>query len=105
MTFFPLFHVIFYLADLDKSVRYNGGNPYSKVPVWRIIGALGFSNQKPDRRKIERDDAHISSSSARLTLPFKKSPREGRIIVFVGESDLNGRHRGLLEAGRFVLIS
>ena len=38
MTFFPLFHVVFYLTDLDKSVRYNGGNPFCAHCVDAVLG-------------------------------------------------------------------
>jgi len=32
---------------------------YSEVLVWRLLAQLGFSNQKPDRRALERDAAAI----------------------------------------------
>ncbi|MHB1239633.1 MAG: winged helix-turn-helix domain-containing protein [Gammaproteobacteria bacterium] len=31
------------------------GITYSDVHVWRILGAMGFSGQKPERRAIERN--------------------------------------------------
>jgi len=30
------------------------GIAYSDVHVWRILGSLGFSSQKPEKRAIER---------------------------------------------------
>jgi transposase len=51
------------------------GVSYSEVHVWRILGALGFSNQKPERRAIERDDAAVEQFK-RKTLPaLKKKPK------------------------------
>ena len=35
------------------------GVRYSEVHVWRLLGQLGFSNQKPERRALERDEAAI----------------------------------------------
>ncbi len=32
------------------------GVRFSEVHVWRLLGAMGFSSQKPERRAIERDD-------------------------------------------------
>ena len=32
------------------------GVTYSQTQIWRILGGLGFSPQKPDRRAIERDE-------------------------------------------------
>ena len=51
------------------------GVSYSEVHVWRIIGALGFSNQKPDRRAIERDDALVSQFKRKTWPALKKKPK------------------------------
>jgi len=32
------------------------GVRFSQAHVWRILGSLGFSPQKPDKRAIERDE-------------------------------------------------
>ena len=51
------------------------GVSYSEVHVWRIIGALGFSNQKPDRRAIERDDAAGEQFKHKTWPALKKKPK------------------------------
>lgn len=50
------------------------GQRYSGVHVWRILGGLGFSSQKPERRAIERDEDAVRRFK-RHTLPrLKKKP-------------------------------
>jgi transposase len=50
------------------------GVTYSAVHVWRILGALGFSNQKPERRAMERN-AEAVERFKRKTMPrLKKKP-------------------------------
>lgn len=34
---------------------------FSEVHVWRLIGAMGFSSQKPERRAIERNEAAMTA--------------------------------------------
>jgi transposase len=41
------------LIEELTGVRYHPGH------VWRVLGALGFSCQRPERRAIERDEAAI----------------------------------------------
>ncbi len=50
------------------------GVRYSEVHVWRLLGALGLSNQKPDRRALERDDAAIKHWRKRTWPALKKTP-------------------------------
>jgi transposase len=50
------------------------GVSYSEVHVWRILGALGFSNQKPERRAIERDDAAVARFKRKTWPALKKKP-------------------------------
>lgn len=55
------------------------GVRFSQVHVWRVLGALGFSSQKPERRAIERNELDVLEWK-RKTLPALKksvSPREG----------------------------
>ena len=51
------------------------GVSYSEVHVWRILGALGFSSQKPDRRAIERDDAAVEQFKHKTLPALKKKPK------------------------------
>jgi transposase len=47
---------------------------YSEVHVWRLLGQLGLSNQKPDRRALERDAAAIEHWRKRTWPALKKTP-------------------------------
>ena len=50
------------------------GVRYSSVHVWRLLGQLGFSSQKPERRALERDEAAIEHWK-KVTWPrLKKKP-------------------------------
>ena len=51
------------------------GVRYSEVHVWRLLGQLGLSNQKPDRRALERDEAAIEHWRKRVWPALKKTPR------------------------------
>jgi transposase len=50
------------------------GVRYSEVHVWRLLGQLGLSNQKPDRRALERDEAAIELWRKRTWPALKKTP-------------------------------
>lgn len=50
------------------------GVQYSEVHVWRLLGQLGLSNQKPDRRALERDAVAIESWRKRAWPALKKTP-------------------------------
>ncbi|BBB58544.1 hypothetical protein UNDKW_4119 [Undibacterium sp. KW1] len=49
---------------------------FSEVHVWRILGALGFSNQKPERRAIERNEDAVQEFKKKTWPALKKKPRE-----------------------------
>ena len=79
------------------------GVRYSEVHVWRMLGQLGLSNQKPDRRALERDAAAIEHWRKRTWSALKKrrSPRKTdrfhRRVRRLGAADA-GAHLG--RAGR-----
>ena len=50
------------------------GIKYSEVQVWRILGAMGFSSQKPERRAIERDEQAVAHWKKRTWPRLKKKP-------------------------------
>ena len=50
------------------------GVRYSEVHVWRLLGKLGFSSQKPERRALERDEAAIEHWKKRTWPGLKKKP-------------------------------
>ncbi len=51
------------------------GVSYSEVHVWRILGTLGFSSQKPERRAIERDDTAVERFKRQTWPALKKKPK------------------------------
>jgi transposase len=63
-------------ADLIESltgVRYHPGH------VWRILGDLGFSCQRPERRAIERDEEAVRQWK-RVKWPALKKKRTSRAV-------------------------
>ncbi|WP_429522903.1 IS630 family transposase [Paraburkholderia youngii] len=68
------------------------GVTFSEVHVWRLLGALGFSSQKPERRAIERNEDAVLTWKRKTWPALKKRvPAEGRLIVFIDESGLSER--------------
>ena len=49
-------------------VRYHAGH------VWRVLGALGFSCQRPERRALERDEKAIGTWKRKTWPALKKTP-------------------------------
>lgn len=52
------------------------GVRYSEVHVWRLLGQMGFSSQKPARRALERDEVAIEAWKKRTWPALKKKPTE-----------------------------
>jgi len=50
------------------------GVKYSDVHVWRILGGLGFSSQKPEKRAIERNEDGVVDWKKRTWPALKKKP-------------------------------
>ncbi len=50
------------------------GIAYSDVHVWRILGSLGFSSQKPEKRAIERNEEAVVQWKKRTWPALKKKP-------------------------------
>jgi transposase len=50
------------------------GIKYSDVNVWRILGAMGFSSQKPEKRAIERNAEAVAQWKKRTWPRLKKKP-------------------------------
>jgi transposase len=48
------------------------GVGYGQTQVWRILGTLGFSAQKPERRAIERDEEAVRHWKRHLARAQKK---------------------------------
>jgi len=49
------------------------GVRFSEVHVWRLLGAMGFSSQRPDRRALERDEAAVLAWKRKTWPALKKS--------------------------------
>ena len=49
------------------------GVRFSEVHVWRLLGALGFSSQKPERRALERDESAVLAWKRKTWPALKKS--------------------------------
>ena len=52
------------------------GVRFGQTQVWRILGSLGFSPQKPEKRAIERNDDAVRSWKRRTWPALKKKPNE-----------------------------
>ena len=50
------------------------GVEFSQTQVWRLLGALGFSPQKPERRALERDEQAVRAWQRTTWPALKKSP-------------------------------
>lgn len=50
------------------------GVRHSEVHVWRLLGQMGFSSQKPEKRALERDEAAIRAWKRRTWPALKKKP-------------------------------
>jgi len=52
------------------------GVRFGQTQVWRILGALGFSPQKPEKQAIERDEDAVRHWKRRTWPRLKKKPNE-----------------------------
>lgn len=50
------------------------GVRHSEVHVWRLLGQLGFSSQKPEKRALERNEGAVRSWTRRTWPALKKKP-------------------------------
>jgi len=50
------------------------GVRFSQTQVWRILGSLGFSPQKPEKRAIERNEEAVRQWKRRTWPALKKKP-------------------------------
>lgn len=62
------------LKRVGALIKRQFGVEFGQTQIWRILGGLGFSVQKPERRAIERDE-HAVQHWKRTTWPgLKKKP-------------------------------
>ena len=52
------------------------GVRFGQTQIWRILGSLGFSPQKPEKRAIERNDDAVHHWRRRTWPALKKKPSE-----------------------------
>jgi len=50
------------------------GVSYHEGHVWRVLGSLGFSCQRPERRAIERDEEAVKTWKRKKWPALKKTP-------------------------------
>lgn len=62
------------LKRVRQTIERRFGVRYSEVHVWRLLGRLGFSSQKPEKRAAERNEAAIVRWKRRTWPALKKSP-------------------------------
>lgn len=62
------------LARIAALIKREFGLAYSTVHVWRIVRELGFSNQRPAGRAIQRDEQAITHWKAKRWPALKKKP-------------------------------
>ncbi len=52
------------------------GVRYSQTHIWRLLGSMGFSPQKPEKRAIERNEDAVRSWKRSTWPALKKKPSE-----------------------------
>lgn len=52
------------------------GVRFGQTQIWRILGSLGFSPQKPEKRAIERNEEAVRSWKRNTWPTLKKKPSE-----------------------------
>jgi len=62
------------LKRIRKIIQRLFGVRHSEVHVWRLLGQLRFSSQKPEKRALERDEGAIRSWKRRTWPALKKKP-------------------------------
>jgi transposase len=61
------------IKRVRETIKRHFGVRYSEVHVWRLLGRLGFSSQKPEKRAKERNEAAIERWKKRTWPALKKS--------------------------------
>jgi Winged helix-turn helix/DDE superfamily endonuclease len=74
------------IPRVAELIRDEFGVRYHPAHVWKLLTALGWSCQKPERRAVERDEAAIARWKREDWPRIKKAARRGAHLVFVDES-------------------
>ena len=64
------------LKRVSAVIKRLHGVQFGQTQVWRILGTLGFSAQKPEKRAIERDEDAVRQWRRRTWPGLKKKPSE-----------------------------
>ena len=64
------------LRRVGALIKRQFGIQFSDVHVWRLLGSMGFSSQKPERRAIERDEDAVRTWKQKSLPALKKKPSE-----------------------------
>lgn len=64
------------LKRVGSVIEHMHGVRFGQTQVWRILGSLGFSSQKPEKRAIERDEGAVRQWKRRTWPALKKKPSE-----------------------------
>ena len=64
------------LKRVGEVIKRQFGIEFSDVHVWRLLGSMGFSSQKPERRAIERDEDAVRVWKKKTWTGLKKKPPE-----------------------------
>jgi transposase len=62
------------LKRVGALIERHFGVKFGQTQIWRILGGLGFSVQKPERRAIERDEDAVQSWKRKTWPGLKKKP-------------------------------
>ena len=63
------------LRRVGQLIEEKFGRRYSESQVWRILGGLGFSSQRPTGRALERDETAIRRWKRARWPALKKTPK------------------------------
>lgn len=64
------------LKRVNELIRKRFGLNYSDVHVWRLLGKMGFSSQKPERQAKERDEEAVQLWRKKTWPKIKKKPKK-----------------------------
>ena len=62
------------LKRIGALIERQYGVKFSQTHIWRILGGLGLSVQKPERRAIERDEQAVQTWKRKTWPGLKKKP-------------------------------
>ena len=62
------------LKRVGALIEWMYGVKFSQTQIWRLLGGLGFSVQKPERRGIERNEEAVQTWKRKTWPALKKKP-------------------------------